>query len=101
MPILNCRESYYSYSQIRRVLYLSLFCVNQWEEENISYFFAIGWNRRELYQWVGNLRLWDSGLDELVLVEWEHFLLSSFPMINGIGHGEFYETRKHTGTYFF
>jgi hypothetical protein len=32
------------------------------KKRNISYFFAIGWNRRALFPWVCKLRLWDSRL---------------------------------------
>jgi hypothetical protein len=54
-----------SYSQNRRVLYPSiLWLFYVWtnrKKRNISYFFAIGWNRRALYPWVCTLRLWDWG----------------------------------------
>jgi hypothetical protein len=63
-----CRihSSHESYSQNRRVLYPSiLWLFYVWanrKKRNISYFFAIGWNRRALYPWVCKLRLWDWGL---------------------------------------
>jgi hypothetical protein len=51
-----------SCSKIRRVLFSSHFSVwTNGKKINISYFFPIGWNRRALYPWVCNLRLWDSG----------------------------------------
>jgi hypothetical protein len=36
------------------------------KKRNISYFFAIGWNRRALYPWVCKLRLWDWGMNVLL-----------------------------------
>jgi hypothetical protein len=48
------------------------------KKRNISYCFAIGWNRRALYPWVCNLRLWDSGQYPVNVELWNSKLLNDW-----------------------